>query len=94
MNDPFNICEYCLLGFGCHDHDDDDPDIQMLVHAVTEIDSDLNFFVDCPMIIHIVSRQSVSLNKPLQALGGGIQRLRLQLFYIQNDNNNDFIGLL
>ena len=47
------------------------------------------------MIIHIVSCQSVSLHKPLQVLGGGTcqLRLRLQLFYICNDNNNDLLRL-
>ena len=51
-----------------------------------------NDFVEYLTTLPLVSCQSVSPNKPLQALGGGIQRL----FYIQNDdnndNNNDFIN--
>ena len=73
MNDPFTIWEYSILGLGYHDPDDNDPDLQMLVHPVTKVASNVNFSVDCPMTIHIVSRQSVSFNKPLQALGGGIR---------------------
>ena len=38
------------------------------------------------MVIFSASHQSISSNKPLQALGGGIRRLRL--FYIRNNNNN------
>ena len=41
----------------------------------------------CPIVFPLISCQSVSPNKPLQALEGGIQ----QLFDIWNNNNNNFI---
>lgn len=41
---PFNIWEYSILGLGYHCPEDNDPDMQMLVHAVTEIDLD-EFFL-------------------------------------------------
>lgn len=77
-------------------------------HVPSIIINNNNDFLDCLMTLPLISCQTASLNKPLQALGGYIQRFYIQnnnnngnnndfinqpqLFYIHNNNNNDFIN--